>query len=235
VNFLLHRHLAARALGSTVAGHGAMLPDLWRMADRRVRASHDPETLAAPAGADPVDEEVAAGIEHHLRADRWFHASALFLDGERRCAERFREQDLAAPRMGLLAHASWELCLDGALVRRQGLAAVVGALAEGFAAAGPEPPLRAARRHHFARVARTPADEAAFSARMRGIGERLLEGTWIAAYGDGAGLCRVIDGMRRRLGLAPLGDRDRPRLAHAFDALAVDADAVLDDLLASAP
>src|SRR3954468_14876389 len=53
VNFLLHHHLAARDLGSPEAAVGAMLPDLWRMADRRVRAIR---RLAAPGGAEGVRE-----------------------------------------------------------------------------------------------------------------------------------------------------------------------------------
>jgi len=35
VNFLLHHHLAFLELGRPEAAAGAMLPDVWRMADRR--------------------------------------------------------------------------------------------------------------------------------------------------------------------------------------------------------
>src|SRR5262245_14457660 len=54
VNFVLHHHLAARDLGSPAAGAGAMLPDLWRMADRRVRA--------AAAISIEDDDVVLAGV-----------------------------------------------------------------------------------------------------------------------------------------------------------------------------
>src|SRR5205085_1200656 len=128
MNFLLHRHLAARDLGSPSAAHGAMLPDLWRIVDRRVRATEAEPRRDAIAGvrAGGGDRlaEVMAGIAHHLEADRWFHASAVFSVGERATAARFREAGFFAPRMGLLGHVAWELLLDGALVRRLGVASL---------------------------------------------------------------------------------------------------------------
>src|SRR3954466_7384028 len=86
VNFLLHHHLAARDLGSPEAAVGSMLPDLWRMADRRVRAIRRPDSDAE----DRRVGEVLAGIEHHLTADHWFHAAPVFLDGEERAVAELR-------------------------------------------------------------------------------------------------------------------------------------------------
>lgn len=241
MNFLLHRHLATRALASIEAGHGAMLPDLWRMADRRVRAiplspsAARQETAAEAAAEVDVDAALQAGIAHHLDADAWFHGSAVFTDGERLVVERFREAGFVAPRMGLLAHITWELCLDGALVRREGLPEVVSALRAGHERAGEAPLVRAAHRHHFGRVERSEAERVAFEGRMRAIATRLLDGSWIGAYADASGLTDVLGAIRRRLALPALGERDRTLLARTLATVEPAADAALDDLLRSAP
>src|SRR5512132_2779549 len=114
VNFLLHHHLALRDLGAPDAAVGAMLPDLWRMADRRVRPAVGelpPSDSNNEASALP---RVLAGIAHHVAADRWFHRDPVFLDGEQLTAARLRSVAADAPRIGLFAHVLWELCLDGA-------------------------------------------------------------------------------------------------------------------------
>src|SRR5262245_409437 len=116
-----------------------MLPDLWRMADRRVRPHRDPlaaaERDAGPKEpSDPKDlADVLSGIAHHVRIDRWFHQTDVFTRGERFAADRLRAARVAAPRLPLFAHVLWEMCLDGALVRSVGLAPVLAALREGFA------------------------------------------------------------------------------------------------------
>ena len=46
-----------------------MLPDLWRMADRRVRATRRTPPITP---ASPELEAVLSGIDHHLDIDRWF-------------------------------------------------------------------------------------------------------------------------------------------------------------------
>lgn len=235
MNFLLHRELAAAALGSPAAAYGAMLPDLWPLADRRVRVARV-EVAPAPAaegGPDPRDAEVMSGIAHHLEADRWFHGADVFLAGEDRTEARFRQAAFVAPRMLLFAHITWELCLDGALIRRRGLAEVRRGLAASIAAGGDGPGDRAARRYHFdiARRGATPGDLAAFIDRMRAMEARLLAGPWIEAYAAGAGLARVIDHIRGRMSLPALGRRDLDALAEACDELLVEADAALDDAL----
>ena len=226
MNFLLHRHLAARDLDSAAAGCGAMLPDLWRMNDRRVRPA--PVTI----DGDHACASVLAGIDHHLDRDRWFHRAPLFIDGEKKTAETFRAAAFNAPRMGLLAHVAWELCLDGALVRREGVARIVASVAESFAGAG-EAADRAALLHHFDRVDRTASERAAFFRRMRLLEERLVDGAWIAAYSTGPGLAEVISRIRERLGLDPLGTADLDRLASTFGPLLADADVLVDALLSA--
>jgi hypothetical protein len=226
VNFLLHRHLAARDLGS-IAGTGAMLPDLWRMADRRVRPA------PGPVGSTSGDELalLLAGIEHHLRADRWFHAAPIFIEGERLTSDRLRGSGLDAPKLGLFAHVSWELCLDGALLRREGLAPVLVALRDGFEA------IRrvahdAATLHHFDRVPRTIAERAAFDAGMQRLFAEIARGPWIEGYQFGAGIAQRIEGMRLRMGLGRFDAAGRARLGDVFETLTPDADAALAALLA---
>jgi hypothetical protein len=225
VNFVLHLHLAERDLGSPGAGVGAMLPDLWRMADRRVRAQR---VRPASSGADPALDAALAGIEHHLEVDRWFHADAVFTDGERETARRLQDARLEAPRAVLFAHVLWELCLDGALVRRDGLASVLDLLQRGVAELGPRATERAAELHHFDRVTRDPSERAAFAARLDRIFTELARGPWIDGYQSGEGIALRLSGVRRGVGLSPLGEEDVARLADVADALLARAAGTLE-------
>lgn len=226
MNFLLHRHLAQRDTGSPLAGIGAMLPDLWRMADRRVRprgARSDPE-------ADPGTREVLDGIAHHLEVDRWFHRAPVFRDGERRAAELVRAAGVQAPRSPLLAHVTWEMALDGALIAAEGLETVLVALRTGFEAAR-QAIERAADLHHFGDGAARAADRAAFAARMSRLVTEITRGPWIDGYQDGGGLAVRVAGVRARLGLPPPDGDDVVRLADALDHLAEGARRALPELL----
>jgi hypothetical protein len=230
VNFLLHLHLAARDLGSPTAGAGAMLPDLWRMADRRVRAQAAP--APPPPGCPPALREVLAGIDHHLRVDRWFHGDAVFLDGEREAAALLREARLSAPRSVLFAHVLWELCLDGALIRREATSAVLGLARAGIAglagAAG-----QAAEIHHFDRAQRSETERAMFAERMERILAELGRGPWIEGYRTAEGVAARIQGVRRGLGLAPMDEDDLRRLAGVANALLTRAPEATEHVLAA--
>ena len=204
-----------------------MLPDLWRIADRRVRALH-----VDHGDAEGALSEVLAGIDHHLDVDRWFHADAVFLEGERFTATLLREAAIDAPRIGLFAHILWELCLDGALVRSHG-DTIPNALGAAFDAATRDSAFaRAATLHHFGRVSRTEAERDAFDHRMHRIETELARGTWIAGYAHGAGIAERIDGVRARVGFAPLVDTNRTKLADVADALLDRARSVVDVILA---
>jgi hypothetical protein len=225
VNFVLHLHLAARDLASPAAGVGAMLPDLWRMADRRVRA----QRLHTLGGSHhPAVDAALAGIEHHLEVDRWFHADVAFTDGERETARQLQEAHLTAPRIGLFAHVLWELCLDGALVRREGLERVLDLLRRGVAELGPAAVERAADLHHFGRVSREASERATFVARLTRILAELERGPWIDGYQHGPGIAARISGVRRGVGLPPLADEDAERLASVAEALLARAPRVLE-------
>ncbi|WP_437593200.1 hypothetical protein [Sorangium sp. So ce1000] len=236
MNFLLHRHLAARDLGSAAAAAAAMLPDLWRMADRRVRPSRTPDRPAAPPRRLA---EVLAGIDHHVAVDRWFHAAPVFVQGERRLAEALRGASLGAPRLALFAHVLWEMCLDGALVRKTGLAPLLGDLRAGLAEIDGTPTEAAASIHHFLQRAPSPAgaqaDRAAFEARLRRICDELARGPWIAGYQDGPGLVLRLSGVRARFGMPPFTPEQHDHLAALLDGFAPSADEALLDLLRTAP
>ena len=157
---------------------------------------------------------------------------AVFVDGERHTFERLRASGIAAPKLGLLAAPNkWELCLDGALVRRDGLDATIGLLRAGFHAAR-DAAAAAAAQHHFNRVERTVAERHAFDAAMDRLFAEIGRGPWIAGYQHGAGVAQRIDGMRGRLGLGRLTAVARERLAEVFDGLTTRADSALRTLTA---
>lgn len=207
MNFLLHRHLAAEELG-VVAGVGAMLPDLWRMADRRLRARP-----GRGEGALGLEAELSAGVEHHLAEDASFHRDPLFVEGERQLATAFRDARLTARRMGLLAHVAWELCLDGALLQMYGLDSALGGLRRGLElleAENGEPLARLARRHATRDLATHP--DSPLHRRLEHLLDELLASDWIPGYQHPEGIADRLLGVRRRLGLEPLDPAQYQRL-----------------------
>ncbi len=223
MNFVLHHHLAARDLGRADAAAGSMLPDIWRMADRRARL----RDADSPAEADAADlRSVSDGIAHHLTVDAWFHRDPVFQRGEsaaRAVLRRARD----APKMGLFAHISWELCLDGALIRRLGMERTLSGLRESVAAVRPD-------AHHRVAVSRVrlPAgDRAVFEARVDRILDGIAAGPWIAGYATGSGLVERLDGLRARLGFLPMAPDNRHAVASGLETLAPEADASLDSIL----
>jgi hypothetical protein len=225
MNFLLHRHLAARDIGNAAAGAGAMLPDLWRMADRRVRPA-----LGTSFEATGGLAHVLAGVLHHVRADRWFHQDAVFVDGEREATAWLKEAKLEARRSVLFGHVLWELCLDGELVRREG-AGVRSAVEDGFHVADRALD-EAAQLHHFSRVPRTPEERATFSTRMDRIVRELSQGEWIPGYADDEGIAERLQGVRRRLGLALMDAGDVARLTEVARLLRSSASDAVTRILA---
>jgi hypothetical protein len=227
VNFLLHRHLAARDLESGAAGIGAMLPDLWRMADRRVRAS----PTVSPADTDGPRGHVLAGINHHIQVDRWFHADEVFVEGERLTLASFRNAGVKAPKLGLFAHVTWEMALDGALLRREGLDRTLAILRNDLAGVGGEPLSAAASAHHFDRIERSPGARAAFDDVMSQLFASISDEPWIGGYRTGTGIARRLDGMRNRMGLGRLDADAKVAVAAAIETLTPVADQMLGRIL----
>lgn len=203
-----------------------MLPDLWRMVDRRVRPIHGP--IATVGGSDEL-ASVLWGIEHHLQVDRWFHSAEAFLEGERRTIESLRASQVDAPKLGLFAHIAWELCLDGSLVRREGFEETLQTLRDGFDAVG-APAHRAVELHHFDRIQRTTSERHAFEDGLQGLIAELTRGRLIGGYQSGPGVVRRVEGIRVRLGFPGFDEADRLKLGDVFEALGPHADAALSDL-----
>lgn len=220
---MLHHHLAARDLGRADAAAGSMLPDVWRMANRRARLR---QAEAAPEGDL---QSVSNGLAHHLVVDAWFHRHAVFLHGESaaRVALR-RARD--APKMGLFAHIAWELCLDGALLRRLGVERVVSEVRGSIAALRPDV------HHRVAAVrVRLPAvDRAVFETRVDRVLDAIGAGPWVASYATSAGVVERLEGLRMRLGFPVLSTDGRDAVASGLELLALEADQALDVITAQA-
>ncbi len=220
MNFVFHHHLALRDLASPLAGVGAMLPDLWRMADRRVHALPRAGADAAFEGATGATREVLAGICHHIAVDAWFHAAPVFRDGERAAAAAIRAAAPNAPRIGLFAHPLWEICLDGALLHNAGADHVVSALRHSLAVARESAAMgEAAEVHHFRRIARDQAAREAFARRLEKLESAITDGPWVSGYANGAGIVDRLDGMRARFEFPPIEGPERAALAKALDGL----------------
>jgi hypothetical protein len=221
MNFLLHHHLAARDLGRADAAAGSMLPDVWRMADRRARL-RDAE-VAAEAGLKSVSD----GLAHHLAVDAWFHRDPVFLQGEIAARAVLRRAS-SAPKLSLFAHVAWELCLDGALLRRLGLEHVIRDVRVSVDALRPDMHHRVAAT----RVRLPTVDRAVFEARVDRILDAIAAGPWVAGYATGSGVVERLDGLRKRLGFAAMSADDRNAAAAGLESLALEADASLEVITA---
>ncbi len=200
MNFLLHRHFATDELDSNVAGMGSMLPDLWRMADRRMRARRlgpfaepSPEAPSS-CGHHAHTRALQAGVTHHLEADTWFHQTEVFVGGERMLSQQFAT--VGAPKLVLLAHPAWEMCLDGALLLKGDFDETLQSL---------RADLRTARCG-FEIVAdlhgaTTLPDRTQFSERMDRFCRGLTDGRWIGSYRSGDGLADCVGRIREQFGL----------------------------------
>ncbi|MGD0529679.1 MAG: hypothetical protein ABSE49_31370 [Polyangiaceae bacterium] len=172
--------------------------------------------------------DVNDGIAHHLAVDAWFHAAPVFLDGERAARGALRRAP-DAPKMGLFAHVAWELCLDGALVRRFGTEPLLDPVRASVAAVRPDAHHRAADLH----VGLPTTDRARFDARVDSILDAIGLGPWVAGYGTAHGIVERLDGVRMRMGFAALPSPAREDVAAGLEALEGDADAALDAIVSS--
>jgi hypothetical protein len=204
-----------------------MLPDVWRMADRRARArAGEVRGRESPEGSDVV-RSVADGIEHHLEVDAWFHCAPVFERGESAAREALRVAREAA-KLGLFAHIAWELCLDGALLRRVGIETVLRGVRESIEAVRPD-------AHHRAAQVWLPdlpaEDRGRFEIRVDQILDAIAEGPWVAGYATAAGIVERLDGLRARLGFAAMAKDDRVAVAAALGPVESMADAGLGEIL----
>ena len=221
------------------AAHGGDRPSLPETADASgitrdwidaridVALVHD----AARTVADGLGSgELARGVQHHYDADRWFHATEVFRAGERRTAEVLRSCcNGSVPKLGLFAHVLWEMCLDGALLRREGLEASMAALRGAFAALD----VAELAALGFSGDEQEPSAqrEQRVRDRLALVLERLLGGGWLEAYCSGQGMCLPLGGVRSRLGLSFFTHEECALLAPALEELLRAAELALDALL----
>jgi hypothetical protein len=223
VNFVLHFELARTEDAGCDArvGLGATLPDLYRMVSRGVRARSAERlgaALAAGLGA------LQRGVDHHLEADRWFHRTHVFVEGERALSRDFAA--IGAHRLPLFAHAAWEMCLDGAWLRREGGEAALDALS---LAIGTE----RARVHQLAQAHGAPTDAEAFTSRLERLLDVVATGALPLTYAHARGLGERVSGMRAAFGLPLPTDAQRRMLTEALEAALERADEALPRLLAA--
>jgi hypothetical protein len=230
VNFVLHAHLAHRDLGDPSATLGAILPDLWRMAARPARSRR---AVTAPPG----DEELARvlkGVDHHLHADAWFHKTPFFTEGERVTANALAAvPPETSPRLRLFAHATWEMCLDGALVRLVGdtsVRATLAAAVHGHEAVAD----RAAELHHGDSRRAAGIDDETFRARMRRAFEAVESFALPAGYATAEGIALRLIGIRAGLGFPPPDGAARQSWIAALAPVEPFADRMVGELLDSA-
>lgn len=202
-----------------------MLPDVWRMADRRARTrSVDPERSVGTVRA------VTEGIAHHLEMDAWFHVAPVFTCGEMRAREALGRAPGVA-KLGLFAHVAWELCLDGALVRRVGLQRLLDALRGSVETVRPDAHHRAAALHAGRRSDDPLAVRRQFESRVDQILDAIARGPWIAGYATGYGIAERLDGVRARLGFPAMAGGERVAVAESLDTLAGHADEALGEIV----
>jgi hypothetical protein len=198
VNLLGHTHVAL-AGGRDDAGWllGAVLPDLAPMAGVRVRRAH-------------LEGALGEGVRCHLRADEVFHAHPLFRESSAALRRDLSARDVPRGAARAVAHAGWEMLLDGTLVGSESEAAFHRAMAD-------------VGRRAVDAIVTTPDDAArwlAFVDRAGGVGDR--SGVRLR-YDDPAWVADRLHAMlarRPRLAL-PAGD-----VAAVADVLAAHADTV---------
>lgn len=228
MNFLLHREWALRETGDPVLAAASMLPDLWRMAERRARlGSRHFRVPVSVDGAEPASSALR-GLEHHLTTDRWFHDDPLFTDGEAMAVGAMRAAGVRSEKMILFAHPLWELCLDGALVKEQGLEATRSAIGAARAAVAGEAGADIAERAGLSRLLPEHSARRGFLQRLESLWDALQEGRWIAAYTSAPGLTECIVRMRERIGFGAIEPSDRARLEQAIAGLELAASAALE-------
>ena len=193
-----------------------MLPDLWRLADRRVRARR------ARGGG-----ELAAGIAHHLDVDRWFHDCAVFAEGERRLAQGLREA-CEAPKLGLFAHPAYEMCLDGALLARAPLEVSAADLRADLAGVGVESACACAQEYGADRL--DDGEARAFQDNLTRLWSALGSTSFLAGYTNGDGLCTRVERMRGWFGLPLFAADERARIAAVLQRALDEATVALNQL-----
>jgi hypothetical protein len=217
VNFVAHAYVASMSVvrerpedavwppAPAALAFGSMLPDLASMAGVRLFAADLP---------DPV----GVGVRLHHRTDQAFHSDAAFRQGVARMRTVLGEAGLAKGPRRAVAHAGYEMLLDGHILGWQGGEAAFSSLLE-------------------AAVELSPALPRGLDDSIGRLVASMHRDRWWLRYGDPAD---VAYALWRRLGARPLlafPASDLPvvagALAEAHEAIGTNAHPLVGRLLAS--
>ena len=202
----------------------SMLPDLWRMVERRARLGS--RHFRVP-DAHHLPTSAVRGLTHHLETDRWFHDDAFFTEGEALTVRAMQSAGVTSEKMVLFAHPLWELALDGALIRREGLATMLRTLEDAHRRIGGAEGRALAEHVGLTQLLPDAHARDAFDAKLESLWAALIEGPWLTAYTSPGGLAECIVRMRQRVGVSALMHKDRERLEQAIATLEPLADHAL--------
>ena len=166
-------------------------------------------------------------MAHHLAVDRWFHKTAAFLNGEASAKRQLQATSL--PRAALFGHVTWEMCLDGALVRHLGEVTVRSELARSIGG-------REGLAAELLRALHLEPGPASFDHELivRRL-ERLLEAVRSFArpggYGSAHGLADRLEGLRSAFGFERAAPAERRLLEQSLAELFSEADQAVVVLL----
>lgn len=223
MNFVFHHHLALADSKQPCAAFGSMLPDLFRMVHRPARTQRARLDLSGESERALAQQ----GMAHHLAVDRWFHKTAAFLNGEASAKRQLRATSL--PRAALFGHVTWEMCLDGALVRHLGEATVRSELARSIG--GREGLAAELLRALHLEQGPASVDHEPIVRRL----ERLLEAVRSFAlprgYGSADGLADRLEGLRSAFGFERAAPAPRRLLEQSLAELFSEADQAVVVLL----
>lgn len=226
MNFLLHFHLAELAAPRPGFALGAMLPDLWRMAARPARARREVTAAEPPSTRTQATLE---GIAHHLRVDGWFHKTPHFHDGDELASKLLAATE--SPRMGLFGHITWEMCLDGALLRAHGLTRVAARVKGALDHEQLEASRAAADLHHGDARARSSVDPEVFDARMRRLFAALTTFDLPRGYADALGTAERLAGVRSMFRMPRPSPEELSRWVDAITRIHTFADERIEALI----
>ena len=195
-----------------------MLPDVWRMADRRARTRS--LVAARPPG---VIGSVTDGVVHHVAVDAWFHGASVFTGGEiaaREVLGRAGERGSSASSPTSRGSCASTGPCSGGLARKL----VLDAVRRFVAAVRPDAHHRAAELH----TRQEGFDRARFEVRVDQILDAIARGPWLEGYATASGIVERLEGVRARFGLGALPAGDCETVATGLEPLERAADAGLD-------
>ncbi|MCS7468789.1 hypothetical protein NZK35_19225 [Stieleria sp. ICT_E10.1] len=202
MNFLSH---AIPYLDHPLVAVCTGVPDFLSVVDRKIRARERMATAALDSDDDAV-RDVATGILHHIRDDRWFHNTTVFVESNLQLAVGLR--DLLPGDRGFrpmfVGHILIEILLDAFWIRdRPELIERYYQLVDDMS---PELIQRCVNQ-----ITGKPTD------RLVGAIRRYAEARFLYDYVDHRRLLMRLNQVMRRVGLAELPDSVLPWLQEASE------------------